>query len=321
MAKKRKPVAVKQDKGETGLLLHLIKVVGATVILVAVVLLIGLAVLILIPVRGPDVKTTRVTKTPTAGDIVFEVYPREQKPPSPPLTGDDAGAMPDATGSKPSIAIIIDDIGYDRAIAKRLIALDPALTLSILPFSPFNREIAAAARNAGLEIMLHLPMEPMEYPAIDPGPGVLLTTMAPDTLLRNLENDIADVPYIKGVNNHMGSKLTAESIQLYQIFSVLKKRGLFFIDSCTTEKSLCEPSAGKLRVPFARRDIFLDNSLSEADIKRQLDLLLDIARHEGSAIGIAHPHPETCKVLEQTLPSLRNQARLVPVSNLIQTAD
>ena len=192
--------------------------------------------------------------------------------------------------------------------------------MSILPHSPFSKEIAASAHKGGLEVMLHLPMEPAEYPAIDPGPGVLLTKMPPDTLLRNLEADIADVPYIKGVNNHMGSKLTTESIQLYQIFSVLKKQGLFFVDSCTTEKTLCQPSAGKLQVPFARRDIFLDNSLSEADIERQLKLLLDIARHKGKAIGIAHPHPETCKVLEKILPSLKKQAQLIPVSKVIDPA-
>lgn len=319
MAKKKKPVAVKQDKGQTRLLLHLVKVVAATIILIVFVLLAGLAVLILFPVHGPDIKATTVKKIPAATGIVFEIYPREKKPLRPP-PGEAAGPLPEAAGPKPLVAIIIDDIGYDRFIAKRLIALDPALTLSILPHSPFNREIADAAHAAGLEIMLHLPMEPMEYPAIDPGPGVLLTTMPPDTLLASLAEDLADVPYIKGVNNHMGSRLTAESIQLYQIFSVLKKQGLFFIDSCTTKKTLCEPSAGKLQVPFARRDVFLDNSLSEADIKRQLNLLLDIARQKGKAIGIGHPHPETFKVLEQVLPSIKKQAQLVPVSEVVQPA-
>ncbi len=307
---------------EKNLLLHLVKATAATIILFFFVVVAGLVTLTLFPVSDPDVKTTAVKKPATASQgIIFEVYPKEKKIPPPNNGSDTTGLSEIKTGPKPLIAIIIDDMGYDKKIAARLIALDSSLTLSVLPHSPFTREIAVAAHEAGLEVMLHLPMEPVEYPGIDPGPGVLLTDMAPDALLRQLEEDIAEVPHIKGVNNHMGSKLTTQSVQLYQIFSVLKKHGLFFIDSCTTRESLCRPSAGKLQVPFAKRDVFLDNSLSQTDIKGQMGLLLDIAYRKGRAIGIAHPHPETCSALEQYLPLLKERARLVPASMLVESAN
>ncbi|MEW6079042.1 MAG: divergent polysaccharide deacetylase family protein [Thermodesulfobacteriota bacterium] len=314
----------------------LVKSAGATILLAILVLAGGLAVIYLAPDHGPVVKPVQPAHVPATKIPVFEVYPGEKQAlPSPPThTGDAVPApsppagvgdtadlpSPPAVG-QPRIAIIIDDIGYDRKIANRLITTDPALTLSILPESPFRREIAAAAREAGLEVMLHLPMEPEEYPHVDPGPGVLLTGMAPDALIGQLEADIADIPYITGVNNHMGSKLTTESVQLYQIFTVLKKKNLFFIDSRTTENSLCRPSAKKLQLPFAERDVFLDNTLSEADITRQVNQLADTAVRHGKAIGIGHPHPETCRVLADQLPLIKQRVQLVPASMLVTISD
>ncbi len=318
MTKKRKPAAVERSR-KTTLLSHLMKVLAATIILIAFVLVAGLGVIILVPVHKPADKTTAMPEKPVKRKIVFEIYPRGEKHLPPEPAGNAIILPPPRTAGKPRVAIIIDDVGYDRKIAAQFIALDTSLTLSILPKSPFNRKIAAAAHESGLEIMLHLPMEPVEYPDVDPGPGVLLTEMSPDTLLRQLEEDIADIPYIKGVNNHMGSKLTAESTQLYQIFSILKKKGLFFIDSMTTEKTLCEPSARKLRVPFAQRDVFLDNKLSEADIKRQINRLLDVADQRGKAIGIAHPHAVTYRVLKERLPAIKQRVQLVPASALVDT--
>ncbi len=142
--------------------------------------------------------------------------------------------LPPRPGKLPWIAIIIDDIGYDAQIAEKFIGLNAAITLSILPHSPHQREIVRMAREKGLDLMLHLPMEPLEYPAVNPGPGALMSAMTPDALIRQLNDDLDAVPYIKGVNNHMGSRLTASSDQMNQILSSIKKRDLFFIDSRTT---------------------------------------------------------------------------------------
>lgn len=165
--------------------------------------------------------------------------------------------------------------------------------------------------------MLHLPMEPVEYPDVNPGPGTLLTSMTPDQLTRQLEKDLDAVPFIKGVNNHMGSKMTAESSQMYQIFSILKKRGLYFVDSRTTAETICKPSARLFQIPFAQRDVFLDHLVKVEFIRKQLKELVQIAQRNGYAVGIGHPHSLTYQVLREMLPDLQKKIRLVPASEIV----
>jgi hypothetical protein len=165
--------------------------------------------------------------------------------------------------------------------------------------------------------MLHLPMEPHEYPQVNPGPGALLTSMSPDELISQLKKNLDAVPGIKGVNNHMGSKMTTVSSQIYQIFSVLKQRELFFIDSLTTLNSLCKPSARLFQIPFAQRDVFIDHIVDPDFIRRQINQLIQIAHNRGEAVGIAHPHIETYTVLREMLPDLQKKVRIVPASQIV----
>jgi len=220
----------------------------------------------------------------------------------------------------PRVAIIIDDLGYDRSLAEKLIGLNAPFTLSILPHSPHQDAIARIAQARGLELMLHLPMEPVEYPDINSGPGTLHTRMGPEELLRVLEEDLDAVPHIKGVNNHMGSRLTASSEQMYQVFSVLKKRGLYFVDSRTTDESICKPSARLFQLPFAQRDVFIDHQQDPAFIRKQIRELVRIAYRKGEAVGIAHPHSATYAILKEELPALRQQVEIVPASALVRPA-
>ena len=122
----------------------------------------------------------------------------------------------------------------------------------------------------------------------------------------------------KGVNNHMGSKMTASSTQIYQIFSILKKRNLFFIDRRTTSESLCKPSARLLQLPFAQRDVFIDHFQKTDFIRKQIKLLIRIADKHGEAIGIAHPHIITYNILRELLPELQKKVQLVPASQLVR---
>jgi hypothetical protein len=165
--------------------------------------------------------------------------------------------------------------------------------------------------------MLHLPMEPLEYPEINPGPGALLADMPPDQLVRQLNNDLDAVPYIVGVNNHMGSKITSISTKMYQIFTILKKRNLFFIDSRTTTGTLCRPSARLLQIPFGQRDVFLDHLQTPEAIRRQIRKLVRVAEKNGQAIGIGHPYSITCNALRQELPFLRQKVKLVTASRMV----
>jgi polysaccharide deacetylase 2 family uncharacterized protein YibQ len=217
----------------------------------------------------------------------------------------------------PRVAIIIDDVGYERAVTYKLMDLQAPLTFSVLPYSPFQRRIVERAHQKGFEIMLHLPMEPQEYPEVDPGPGALLTTMPPGQLGVQLNRNLNAVAHVRGVNNHMGSKMTEHSDQMCQILSVLKKRDLYFIDSLTSSGSICETSARSLNIRFAERDIFLDHVQTAENIRRQIERLIRIAERYGEALGIGHPHRETYEVLRLMLPEMRERVRLVPASQLV----
>ncbi len=250
-----------------------------------------------------------------SGRPAYEVFTAKVPPPPPVIQRPSA-----RIGHKAKVAIIIDDMGYDSDLGRRMVNLDKGITISMLPFAPFKRKILVAAREHGHEIMLHLPMEPMEYPSVKPGPGALLSSMSPDDLIEQLQRDLADVNGVAGVNNHMGSRLTSMDAQMRQIFSILKKRGLFFIDSRTTADTVCRPSAQLLKLPFAQRDVFIDHVDDSMFIRNQLKLLVKRAKRQGYAIGIAHPHPKTCEVLEEMIPKLKAEVDLVPASRVVALA-
>ena len=219
--------------------------------------------------------------------------------------------------TRPQVAIIIDDIGHRRDIAEKFFKLDVPFTYAILPHSRYTKEIAESAVRRGYQVMLHLPMEPNEYPHIDPGPGALLTSMTPDERIKQLEDDLDAVPHIKGVNNHMGSKMTAMFPQMNQVFTVLKKRGLFFIDSRTSAASQCRSSAQLFDLPFAERDVFLDNVQTRQGVSERIEELMNIAEIKGVAIGIGHPYEITYAVLADKLPEIKRRVRLVSASELV----
>jgi len=227
-------------------------------------------------------------------------------------------AKPASTNCRPAVAIIIDDMGRRKDMAEKFFSLDARFTYSILPYARYHREIAQSAAQKGYQVMLHLPMEPNEYPEIDPGPGALLTCMTPDERIRQLKTDLAAVPYIEGVNNHMGSKMTTMFPQMNQIFTVLKEQGLFFIDSRTTAASQCRSSARLFQLPFAERDVFLDHVPSRQAIVKRIEELINIAEINGSAIGIGHPHQITYEVLAEKVAEINRRVRLVPASELVR---
>jgi len=225
--------------------------------------------------------------------------------------------VPSPPPLRPVVAIIIDDIGYDPYIASKFLKLDAQLSFSILPTSPFTERIAASVHRSGKEVLLHLPMEPTEYPELDPGEGALISSMTPDELLSQLNRNLEAVPFAVGVNNHMGSKLTQDAAKMRQIFTILKRRDLFFVDSVTSSKSRCEQAAGLLNLRFARRQVFLDHDQDPNTIRFQIKRLISIAKKRGKAIGIGHPYPTTWEVLKNDLDTIKSEVNLVPVSQLV----
>ena len=219
--------------------------------------------------------------------------------------------------SLPRVAIIIDDLGYDDNIASKFLVLDGVMSFSVLPHSPFQKSIASTIHHSGRDVLVHLPMEPMEYPEVDPGPGALLSSMAPDHLLDQLRKNLDAVPVAIGVNNHMGSWLTQDPAKMRQIFTILKKRNLFFIDSLTSPRSCCQRAAHLLKLKFAQRQVFLDHVQDPNAIRFQIKRLISIARKNGKAIGIAHPYPTTWEVLSDELPNIKKRVELVRVSDLV----
>jgi polysaccharide deacetylase 2 family uncharacterized protein YibQ len=165
--------------------------------------------------------------------------------------------------------------------------------------------------------MLHLPMEPMSYPATNVGDGVLLESMDNGMILEVLTQDLNQVPFIVGVNNHMGSKFTENEKKMTTVLTELKRKGLYFIDSRTSGGSVALKIAKEIGLPAASRDIFLDNHLSESALKIQMERLLGLARHRGWAIGIGHPHKETLELLKGYLPAFNKGVRVVSVSTLV----
>ena len=267
--------------------------------------------------KTPSAARFHIQKQPLVKIPTYEIYPKNEILPSKPKDR----PKDIISDNLPKVAIIIDDLGYDKNIAEKFMGLDAVLTYSFLPFSPFQKNIENRVREKGFDTMLHLPMEPIEYPKVDPGPGALITTMSPDQLIDQLNKDLDAVPFIKGVNNHMGSRMTTQSAQMHQIMSVLKKRGLFFIDSRTALKTACKPSARLLQVPFAQRDVFIDHIQQPDFIRKQIKQMVIVAQRHGEAIGIAHPHILTYKILREELPGLKEKVRLVPASELVHIID
>jgi polysaccharide deacetylase 2 family uncharacterized protein YibQ len=216
------------------------------------------------------------------------------------------------------IALIIDDLGNRKLEGEQALALPGAVTYAFLPQTPFAWELASKAHTLNKEVMLHQPMESDNGNPL--GNGALTLNMTKAQFTRTLQQNLASVPHVAGVNNHMGSLLTRDPTAMRWLMRSLRSDGLFFIDSRTTDATVAERVARDNLLATSRRHVFLDNKPQAIEIRQQLEELLRKARSQGGAIGIAHPYPETLAVLREELPKLKQLGiELVPVSELIDT--
>jgi uncharacterized protein len=226
-------------------------------------------------------------------------------------------AMP-VTGGRPVIAIVIDDMGIDKADAARVIGLPGPLTIAFMSYATELDSQAHAARAAGDEIWMHIPMEPLDG-EVDAGPNVLKTDLTPDEIRRRLDWALARLPGIVGVNNHMGSKFTQYAPGMTVVMEDLRARGLAFLDSRTIAATVASQVAGQMSVPHIDRDVFIDNDESVQAVLRQLEETERVATKRGYALAIGHPHPTTIAALQQWLPTLKAKGFvLVPASALLR---
>ncbi len=226
--------------------------------------------------------------------------------------------VPAQEGFQPAIALIIDDLGNQRQSGLRAVNLPGPVTFAILPMTPHARLLAERAHQGRKEIMLHLPMQSVEEKAL--GPGGLTLDMTRGEFTRTLEASLASVPHVAGINNHMGSLLTRHPGHMDWLMQVLSARGgLFFVDSRTTHHTVAFRMAEERRVPYIQRDVFLDGAPHDpVHVRSQWRQLVQRAKDEGLAVGIAHPYPETLDVLEKTLGTLDQEGvRLLTVSRLL----
>jgi polysaccharide deacetylase 2 family uncharacterized protein YibQ len=228
-----------------------------------------------------------------------------------------AGGRAAAGSEAARVAIVIDDLGNELAPAERIARWQEPVAGAVLPELRWSSESARVLERGGKEVLLHLPMEPEGYPGVRPGPGVILRSQSDAEIVRVLEADLATVPGAAGVNNHMGSAATADLRVMRTVLGVLAGRGLFFVDSRTTDATLGERLAEEASVPTVSRRVFLDDTATEAAVRGQLAELLRRARQERFAVAIGHPYPVTLSVLERELPRLSQEGiRLVPVGEL-----
>ena len=223
-------------------------------------------------------------------------------------------------GPRGQVALIMDDMGNSLDVLDELIALGRPLTVAVLPYSAHAAETARLARANGLEVLLHLPLESINnHEAMANTEGMIVTSMTEPAIVAAFEASYDRVPFATGTNNHMGSRFTAEPDLMRALLRPIKERGLFFVDSRTTAKTVALDEARAMGVPATKRDVFLDADEDRGRIRGRLIELFQKARKNGHAVGICHPFPETLAVLRSSF-SLVDAYNLepVPVSRLVR---
>ena len=295
---KKKKVGKKSKKGNDNLkLLYLF--IGA-------VLLLGAALYIFTTEEKPYVISRPLNEKSVNKESLKVTLPTAVKPNTIQVIPKAQSDNISPTSSLPRLAIIIDDIGFNESYID-LINISVPLTLAVIPSTKYAALAAEAGNAAGLEVMLHLPMEPKGYPEPDPGKWALLTNMQAEEIIRNLNMNFEMLPSIKGVNNHMGSSFTEYAEGMKVVLEEVKKRGLFFVDSRTSYRSKAFSIARDMGIKSAERSVFIDNVQTKEAISLQIAEAVKVAKEKGEAIAIGHPSRATISTLAEIAPYLHDE--------------
>ena len=213
------------------------------------------------------------------------------------------------------LSIVIDDFGYRPQTENQVLAMPSTISVAVLPNAPHAREMATKAHNSGHEVLIHLPMAPLSKQPLEK--DTLRPDMSSDEIERIIREAVDKVPYAVGLNNHMGSAMTSSLFGMQKVMQALGRYNLYFLDSMTIGNSQAMRAANGTGVKVIKRRVFLDDTQNEADIRVQFNRAIDLARRNGSAIAIGHPHPTTVRVLQQMVYNLPSDITLVRPSSLL----
>ena len=257
----------------------------------------------------------------TAVGIIKEIRKEKVPVPVPPeKPAITKKAVPPEVKGKVRIGIIIDDLGWNKEIVKEIEKINRPITVSILPYAPYSKDVfQEIKKNNSIEMLLHLPLEPRPpFRSFDK--GVLKTDMSNDEITRQFYEELKDFyPGVKGINNHEGSLFTSDEEKMRILLEAIQSKNLFFVDSMTAKQSKGYILAKGMGIKTAKRDVFLDNQSDPQYIEGQIRELVETARKQGKAIGIGHARKNTVAVLKDILPELEKEGvEVVPVSSLLE---
>lgn len=280
------------------------------------------------PIPALPPQTAQPNPTPPPATVAERIVP-----PSPPQVTPASMALPSAGSGwrkfavtppkidgKAMIAVVIDDLGVDRKRSERIMALPAPLTTAFMSYAKDLPRLTALARAKGHELMLHMPMEPMGA-SYDAGPtGDVLTVGLPAAdIRRRVAEGLGRFDGMIGLNNHMGSRFTADTAGMKIVMEELAKRGLMFLDSVTTQRSVGVEEARRHGIAALARDVFIDNEETLEAVTVQLRKAEQVARKQGYAVAIGHPHDATIEALTAWLPTLKDKGLvLVPISAILR---
>lgn len=228
----------------------------------------------------------------------------------------DKAKKPSSTGR---IAVVLDDWGYHLESCQAIQDIPQPIAVAVLPGLAYSKAIAECAHDQHKVVMLHLPLEPHQYLEHYPANYIITTNMRRQRVERLLKENLDEVPFVEGVNNHMGSRATENRHLMSIVFAQLRERGLFFLDSMVTGKSICKDLAREMNIEFTQRDVFLDNKNERSYIEGQFVELAKLARRRGYALAIGHDRPLTLQIVKEQLDKLQREGfQIVNIKEFLQ---
>lgn len=270
----------------------------------------------IVPLELPETPFERISPEPNKNALAKVDTPQGSVRPS--KAAPEKPSADKALNKNAKIVIIIDDVGLNRTMSNKVIDIDAPLTLAFLPYAPKLPEITQRAQAQGHELIIHMPMEPLNG-ALDTGPIALRANMTKDQVIAELDQAFESFDGYIGINNHMGSRITQDSAILNVVMDELAQRNLAFIDSKTIANSIAAEVAVAHGLKYAERDVFLDHEDNVGFVRKSLKKLEKVARAQGSAIAIGHPKAATIQGLREWLPTLKDKGiEIVPVSRVLK---